>query len=230
MRRATRIGFLLAVGTGIFAVTGCAAPSREVATRAEAGPMNERDRMRAEEWVRATRGLDFEGAGGLVEVLRIHGGTPETARAELDQAEAAFAANRIMEAMEHYGLAARHDPGLAAAYLGLGTTLLRRGDLERAERSFRTAIDHEPANVGARYELAMTLWAAGRQHEAIDGMRDALAFEETFGPAHERLAVWSYYTGDYEAAWRHVDRSEELGLEIPPQLLALLRQRMPDPR
>jgi hypothetical protein len=56
-----------------------------------------------------------------------------------------------------------------------------------------------------------------------------LVMDDLHAGAHERLAVWHYYTGDHEAAWRHLHRAEELGQPVPGQLASLLEQQMPDP-
>ena len=192
-------------------------------------PVNEKARMQAEEWARATRGLDFEVKDGLVGVTRILAGDPFAAKEALGRGDALLGENRIMEALEQYGLAVRHDPELAAGYVGMGVVLERKGKLAYAVRCFRSALEHEPTGVDARYRLAVALWAANDQEQAIAELETLLERNEADARAHERLAVWSYYRDDYSAAWHHLHRAEELGGSVPAQLPGLLAARMADP-
>ena len=219
------------IAFGALALTAC---QHSASTAAPAGtsstsPANPKQRLLTEQWNRATLGLHFETTSGLVEVERVAGGTPETAAEQLASANELLAANRIMEAMEHYGLAARHDPDLADAYVGIGLLLTRKGKHEQAIVSFRTALDRDASHLDARYRLAMALWSASRQYEAIDEMNRLLAEDDSHARAHERLAVWHYFTGDFASAWYHLHRAEDLGQQVPGQLAALLSQRMVDP-
>jgi tetratricopeptide (TPR) repeat protein len=75
----------------------------------------------------------------------------------------------------------------------------------------------------------MTLWTPTRHDEAIEEMNALLAIDDDFAIAHERLAIWHYYLGNYDDAWRHVQRARELGHELPAQFLPLLRSMAVDP-
>jgi tetratricopeptide (TPR) repeat protein len=194
-----------------------------------ASPMNERDRMRAEAWDSATRGIDFDGHDGLVEVERIFSGDSIRAAEHLATADELFAANRVIDALEQYGLAARQDPDLADAYVGIGRVVMSKSKYDLALKSFRTAIDRDEDHLTARYQLAMALWKAGDRQGAIDEMTDLLDLDEEHAGAHERLAVWSYYTGEYAEAWQHLHRAAALGKPVPAQLPSLLERQLPDP-
>ena len=98
-----------------------------------AGPMNEKERLRAEQWAKAMQGLSFETASGRVEVQPIVGGSTAEAARHLARGAELLGANRIFAALEQYGLALRHDPDLARAYVGIGMVLKREGKLEQAE-------------------------------------------------------------------------------------------------
>jgi tetratricopeptide (TPR) repeat protein len=192
--------------------------------------MNERERMRTERWAEATRGLSFDADEGLVRVRRIGAGDSIAAARHLVLGDENLGANRVMEALEQYGLAVRNDPGLADAFVGMGVVLARKGKVGEAVSAFRTALDRDEGHAEAHYRLAMALWTASRQDEAIAEMQALVADDDTHAKAHERLAIWQYYAGDAAAAWRHVQRAEELGQPVPPQFLVLLQGRMPDPR
>jgi len=233
MRRIPQFPAFAIVLLSVAALIACGSPSSEDATPAgspaTAGPMNEKERLQAERWEQATAGLTFETTSGLVEVAPLVTGSGLAAGEHLAEAERLVGENRVMDAMEQYGLALRNDSDLAAAYAGLGATLERKGKQESAIAAFRTAVDRDADNLDFRYQLATSLWTASRQGEAIEEMNAVLAADEDHAGAHERLAVWSYYTGDHDAAWRHLHRAEALGKEVPAQLVALLEQQAPDP-
>ena len=192
-------------------------------------PMNDRQRMRAEEWARATEGLKFAGAGELVEVRRFPSADALAADTHLAQGAELMELNRVMDAMEQYTLAARTDPRRADAYVGLGVALEIKGKLDHAIASFRTAIDRDEQHVDARYRLAVALWAAAEQAQALDEMNTVVALDDEYDAAHERLAVWNYYTEDYAVAWLHLHRAQSLGGELPAQLAPLLQAKISDP-
>ncbi len=76
----------------------------------------------------------------------------------------------------------------------------------------------------------MTLGRLGRTREAVDQMLRVVDLAPRNAKAHERLAIWYYYAGDDDDAWRHVDAARELGLEPPGQFIALLEARSPATR
>jgi len=64
---------------------------------------------------------------------------------------------------------------------------------------------------------------------AIAHMQQVLGLDPEYAPAHERLAVWHYYRGDYAEAWDHVHAARDLGHDMPGQFMNLLTAQMPDP-
>lgn len=221
--------FLASIAASALALAGCHGAPTKSSGGSLAGPMNQKERMRAEQWERATRGLSFDLDGGFVEVERIATGDPAIVARHLARGDELLASNRPIEAVEAYGLAARHDPSRADAFVGLGVALQRKGKLDLAIASLRTAVDLDAESNAARYELAMALWASGKRQEAIDEMNALLAVNEDHAEAHGRLAIWSYYTGNPDDAWRHLHRADALGQDLPAQFVRLLEGKMPDP-
>jgi tetratricopeptide (TPR) repeat protein len=235
----------------ILTLTSCAgpgpAPAAAPAPRAEtaasglptpgAGSLNPKARLEAERLARATAGLRFDAPSGLLEVEPLEPpagdathppAAPHERRAaaerHLAQAADLFASNQELDALEQFGLAARTDPGLVAAYLGIGAVLKRKGRLEPALAAFRTAVHLDGENPATHYELALALWNAGRREEAVAAMQTVLGLDGEHARAHERLAVWSYYAGDLAAARQHLAEAERLGAEVPAQLAGLIER------
>ncbi len=184
-------------------------------------PRREFNELKEARFREAVSGLAFEETVVVVEPLSDGGrfASERHLQAGLDQ----LAANRTTGALQSITLAVRADPHWAAPYDGLGTALLAKGKDELALASFRTALVRDPAFIDARFKIASTLSRLGRRAEAIAAMEEVIELDPGRGPAHERLAIWSWYAGDAEAARRHAQAARELGHELPPQFTTLLR-------
>lgn len=173
----------------------------------------------------AVTGLHFD--TGFVLVLE-----PTREEPALARQYRATGIDLLQENFEFDGLAmlaraVRTDPGWPEAYVGLGRGLEARGKVEYAIAAYHTALAIDPDDVEARYALAWALGTSGHRDEAIVEMERVLELDPQRGDAHVQLAIWSYYTGDDEAAWAHVGAARDLGREPPPQFLTLLERRAP---
>ncbi|MHC4413984.1 MAG: tetratricopeptide repeat protein [Planctomycetota bacterium] len=176
----------------------------------------------------AVRGLSFE--TGFVDVVDLLDRSDRSV-AMRHQAEGleALESNRFTDAVARLTFAVRAAPDWPVAYHGLGQALEAKGRTEHAVASYRTALRLEPGRVDARFDLASALARLGREHEAIEEMERVCELDPQRGEAQERLAIWSYYTGDNAAAWRHVHAAHDLGRTLPPQFMALLEGQMAEP-
>jgi tetratricopeptide (TPR) repeat protein len=202
---------------------GSAASSQAPAT---AGPADEGD-PRAIRWQNAIRGLSFD-TGRIV----VESSGDDRAAAERHFAEA----QAFMLRNDYVGAVGALRDTLAAwfdfpeAQRTLGDALRGRGRTAWAIASYRTYLDTHPDDADTRFIVSMELWGADQQADACTEMANVLAIDPTRAEAHERLAIWNYYMGDYAAAWEHVHGTRALGRDVPPQFIPLLEQNMPDPR
>jgi Flp pilus assembly protein TadD len=188
-------------------------------------PRNPRSEMKEAQFQEAIRGLDFE-TGIVVVVEPLPGEDPQQHLAEgLDKLEH----NRLTGALTAIVKGVRADPASADGYNTLGLSLQAKGKMDHALAAYRTALALEPDFADAQYNLAAALSRMGRRAEAIAEMSRLLELDPANAEAHERLAIWSYYEGDYDAAWQHTHAARDLGGDVPPQFLALLESEMPDP-
>ena len=191
--------------------------------------LSPKERISAERWDAATVGIRFDSPSGLVAVQTLATGSPRQAATALGEADRLFGENRVMEALDQYVLAVRNDADLADGYVGIGRVARRKGKLDKSIAAFRTALDRRSDHRDALFGLATTLWNDAQQDEAIAQMTTLLLIDDEHARAHERLAVWSYYTGEHETAWEHLHRADALGQPVPEQLVGLLEEQMPDP-
>jgi len=206
------------------------AANRSAPDRTEIGPspVNERSRRSQAAWAAAIEGLSFE--TGLVVVQQ----PPTTsdmaaARRLMEQGDAEQEINLRTRAVAAYAAAVRAAPDLPEAYAALGEAMIAKGKTDLAIACYRTVIDLRPENIEARVELANALAREMRYEEATTEMEAALVLDPDHGPAHERLAIWSYYDEDYATAWAHVRAARAAGHEMPPQFITLLSGKMPEP-
>jgi tetratricopeptide (TPR) repeat protein len=153
-------------------------------------------------------------------VVLAHLGQRDEAMAEQARAAEAFAA--------------LGDPRVeATSRVYLGLLHLDRGDLERAEREARTAVDkgEGPLEVGARAALALVHLARGRRAEALDEAKRAVAALERYKVVEEfeelaRIAlVEALVASGEEAAARAAVETARSRLEARAARLALPAHR-----
>jgi len=194
---------------------------------AGARPVDSRTAIQEARFREAVQGLDFD--SGLVIVVEVTGDDAALAREYRDQGLERLEHNQLTGALTLMARAVRTDPQYAEGYESLGRALQVKGKGEYALAAFRTALTLDPDFVDAQYGLASELARLGRRSEAIPEMQRLLELDPLNAQAHERLAIWYYYDEDLDAAWRHVHAARELGLQPPPQFIALLEAQMPDP-
>lgn len=91
---------------------------------------------------------------------------PANAGAEYVLGELARQATDLPAAVEHFSKATKFDNTFAAAYLGLGMSLLAQKNYPDAVAPLETAVKLQPANPAAHYSLATAYARTGRKQEA----------------------------------------------------------------
>ena len=175
----------------------------------------------------AIEGLNFETGFVVVDPISQR---PNWRLASKHHAEGveAYNQNRIIEAITLHNKAVRTDPNLSVAYNSLGRALLGEGEGKLAAAAFRTALALDEQYTEARFNLSYAVAGLGNQAEAIELMNGVVRAQPDNVEAHERLAIWHYYVGEYQTAWSHVHRAQELGHPMPPQFMSLLQLQSPE--
>ncbi len=120
--------------------------------------------------------------------------------------------------------------------LNLAVVMQQRGDLERAEREYRMALELDPRFLPARLNLVHLLDAEGRGGEAEDLLRAGLADDPDAGDLHYALGLLVAQARDASGATRlpeaarHLERAAQLLPEHPRAWynLGLARQQLGD--
>jgi tetratricopeptide (TPR) repeat protein len=87
--------------------------------------------------------------------------------------------------------------------------LLMDKDPERASKLLRQALEADPGDLAAEFGLARCASAAGRNEEAVAGLRRVLAAAPECAPAHQALAALLKAQGKAEEAARHERQAAE---------------------
>lgn len=117
---------------------------------------------------------------------------------------------RLAPAMRYMAVALTQDPGFAAAWNNAGVLRMRNGDPEAAERAYATALELEPKNSSALFNMV------GLMHDRDDRAREAefrnrLELVRDKDPFHHFLqAIDCQRSGDNACAIGHFRRAIRL--------------------
>ncbi len=109
------------------------------------------------------------------------------------------------------------------AYYVVGNFYQDAGKPREAIPLFQKAIELNAASAEANACLGAAYCAIGKNKDAIIWLKKALATDPKLAVAHNNIAVAYYYQKQYNLALRHCDKAIELGYQVPPKLLELLK-------
>lgn len=124
----------------------------------------------------------------------------ESARAHQTLGTMLLRAREPAAALEYLSEAARLEPNSLDAWINRGIAQRDTGDLDGAEKSYRSALDLSPQDPIAHNNLGNVLSAAGRHDEAAAAYRTAIASKSDYAEAKANLANTLRDLGDIEAA------------------------------
>jgi len=107
--------------------------------------------------------------------------------------------------LHHFGEAARLDPRSATGHYHYGVALLHAGDFTAALRELEAAQRLDPRARGILADKAFALYLLGRREEGIALLRQVIANDPDYMPAHQYLALIFLGEGAYRAG---LDESE----------------------
>ena len=116
----------------------------------------------------------------------------------------------VPERGEHWRLAVEADPASAAAHFNLGTALLERGLLVRAEGEFRRALELRPGFPEALVNLGGLLLARLDFRGCVEANRKARESKPELLMAHYGEGLGRLYLGEAEAMVECFRRAVEL--------------------
>jgi tetratricopeptide (TPR) repeat protein len=116
----------------------------------------------------------------------------------------------LVRAREEFLRAAELDPEYSRPWTNLGRLALAAGELDEAERCYRTAVERGRRNAVARFNLGSLLLKRGRPDEAAEELAEATRLVPGLQPAWRALARALHAAGESEEALLAVARALEL--------------------
>ena len=135
-----------------------------------------------------------------------------------------------LEAVAALERAAQLAPGerWVLSQLGLGYLELERVD--DAERVARRLLDEvEPDSANGHFIIGLVALARNQPDAARTALDAAVRLKPDWASAHANLAAACSLLKDYDAAWEHALRAQELGAQVD-DILAVLQQAAPRPQ
>lgn len=128
------------------------------------------------------------------------------ARATYDSALQLLEQERYQEGIARLLQVVEEAPDVTAPHLNLGIAYKRIGDLERAEASFKTALELNPQHPVVLDELGLVYRETGRFAAARESYEKALAVHAGFHFAHRNLGILcDVYLDDLPCALAHYE-------------------------
>jgi choline-sulfatase len=124
----------------------------------------------------------------------------ETALSQQKWDEAATELHRCLELNPHFD----------QAMLGLARALIFQGKADEARKWTQSAIQYNPENYRAWYQLAFIDSKSDRKAAIADDEK-AVAIQSSFAPLQRDLGLLQYQEGDYAEAAKHLARAAKLG-------------------
>jgi tetratricopeptide (TPR) repeat protein len=133
---------------------------------------------------------------------------------------------RDYEAAErHYRQAMELRPDHVSTLVNLGSLLAFKGRVAEAASLFRKAVEVQPQAFAPNRQLGEALLRQNKPAEAIPYLRAAVEVRPDAGAVHLGLGMALAATGDFQGAWEHVSKAQQLGENVRPPLLEELRRR-----
>lgn len=115
------------------------------------------------------------------------------------------------------------NPNFAEAHNNLGNAYIKKGALDKAIAAYERATDLRPGFAEAHYNLGIAYRKKKRLDKAIAELERAVAIQPAYAKAHYQLAIVYYYDKQYAPALLHCNKAIELGADVDPKLLELLK-------
>jgi arylsulfatase A-like enzyme/Flp pilus assembly protein TadD len=126
----------------------------------------------------------------------------ETALGQQQWDEAAAELRKCLELNPHFD----------QAMLGLGRALIFLGKTDEARQWSKNAIQYNPENYRAWYQLGF-IDARTDKKQAIADYEKAVSIQPSFAPLRRDLGLLQFQEGNYSEAAKHLSRATELGLK-----------------
>jgi tetratricopeptide (TPR) repeat protein len=128
------------------------------------------------------------------------------------------------KAISDYNQALRINPNDADAYNNRGNAYYREGEYDKAISDYNQALRINPNYAIAYYNRGFAYCLKGEYDKAISDYNQALRINPNDAIAYYNRAIAYYCKGNYNKAWEDVRKAQNLGYQVNPEFLKLLRK------
>ena len=115
------------------------------------------------------------------------------------------------------------NPNNLKARHNVATAYLAKGMLDEAISEYKNILALNPNYAKSLANLGLAYYQKGMLQEAIEEYKKAITTNPNSGEVYYNLSIVYYDKQDYKLAILHCDRAQELGFEVPSQLLSVLK-------
>ncbi len=121
-------------------------------------------------------------------------------------------------------LAVKSRAGFAEGHGNIGFVQLQLGNIEEAIPALEKAVRWNPNFLQAYTTLANAYLMQGMIDKSVETNLKALDLQPDFAVAHNNLAIAYLEKGEHQLAVMHIDKADELGYDVAPELLEEVKQ------
>ena len=150
----------------------------------------------------------------------------QAARLAVDQGWQYFDRGDLSAALSRFHQATVIDPGFAQAYFARAFVYSRQERWGLAEANYLKTMELAPNFTHAYGNLAVVYWSQGKVAMAAPLVRRALELAPGDPMVQENAAYYFFYSANYDAAWRHLNKAKALGARPDPNFVKDIRARL----
>lgn len=183
----------------------------------------------------------------IAQVTQSAGGKENAAKYFLDQGWKAIESNNPVEAIKRFNQAYLLSPYNYQVFWGLGAALGQKADFAQSNKLFEQAIGLNAKDADLLCDYGFSFMQAGLMAahtaqnfetpevkqafaKATEQLEQAIALDPTNALPYSRLAVLSFYQGDFAKAQENVTKSQALGGKgLDPKFIEALKKQSPKP-
>ena len=117
-------------------------------------------------------------------------------------------------------------PDMYTALFNLGNVYFEQEKYNEAIEQYNKAVQIEPHEAMIYYNIGAAYSNKSDYENAVAAYLKVIEIDPSVGDAHYRLAYSYYQLRKYDLSWKHIKKAQELGIEIPDDLLEAIKSQM----
>ncbi len=133
----------------------------------------------------------------------------------------------VDEEIWEYKMVLTAKPDMVAALINLGNAYFSKEKFLLAIEQYEKAVRANPNEAMAHYNLGAAYSKRKDFNRAVASYQKAVELDPDIGDAHYGLAFGYYQLKNFELSWKHIKIAQQMGVEIPDEMLKAIKSRLP---